>query len=222
MATLAANEIFRFLAARKESVSSVLLMGSTGRMGGILLKDLLSKENIRVLATTRSHRGMAQCVAPRVVNVSYQDRYACLDEADVIVSATAGPHYTVTAGRAAESMKTVKDRLFLDIAMPPDIDGAVGKMEHCRLIALDDIKRLAQENNRRKRQGLSDAREILEEDLDRVCKVLLFHNFTEKNVRWRERYVGIPAEKLIYLLRDELDSASFEAVLRVLEQGPGK
>ena len=66
------------------------------------------------------------------------------------------------------------------------------------------------------------AREILEEDLDRVCKVLLFHNFTEKNVRWRERYVGIPAEKLIYLLRDELDSASFEAVLRVLEQGPGK
>ncbi len=222
VATLAANEIFRFLAARKESVSSVLLMGSTGRMGGILLKDLLSKENIRVLATTRSHRGMAQCVAPRVVNVSYQDRYACLDEADVIVSSTAGPHYTVTAGRAAESMKTVKDRLFLDIAMPPDIDGAVGKMEHCRLIALDDIKRLAQENNRRKRQALSDAREILEEDLDRVCKVLLFHNFTEKNVRWRERYVGIPAEKLIYLLRDELDSASFEAVLRVLEQGPGK
>ncbi len=47
VATLAANEIFRFLAARKESVSSVLLMGSTGRMGGILLKDLLSKENIR-------------------------------------------------------------------------------------------------------------------------------------------------------------------------------
>lgn len=221
VATLAAGEAFRFLAAR-EGPHCVLLIGSTGRMGGILLKDLLSNEKIHVLATVRSHRGTALSGEPRVENVRYQDRYACLDRADVIISATSSPHYTVTAGLAAEAMKTVRDRLFIDIAMPPDMDEAVGRLEHCRLIAIDDFRELAGENNRRKQEALADAREILEQELDRVCKVLAFHEFMERDAGWGKRYGELSAVKLVYLLRDRLDCVSFEAVLRALEEGTEK
>ncbi len=102
--------------------------------------------------------------------------------------------------------------------MPPDIDVDIAGVAGCRLVSLDDMQRLAQENNRRKQQALVDAEEILREDLEKIRKVLSFHRFTEAVPEWKERYGKYPAEKLLYLLRDEVDSVSFEAVLKVLMQ----
>lgn len=212
VATLAANEVFHLSRPQK----TVLLIGSSGQMGGIILKNLLSQENIRIIATVRSHNGIYQSGNPRVENVDYQKRYDYLEEADAVVSATSSPHYTLTAGQVEKSIKTPKERLFLDISMPPDMDGEIAGIAHCRLVSLDDINGLAEENNRLKKQALMDAEEILAGDLDKICKVLAFHRFTEADAGWRKRYEGWTAEKLIYLLRDELDRKSFEAVLNVL------
>ena len=212
VATRAANEVFRIPKRSK----TVLLIGSTGQMGGIVQKNLLSQEGIRVIATVRFHNGICQSGNPRVENVDYGRRYDYLEEADAVVSATASPHYTMIARQVEQSIKTVKDRLFVDISMPPDMDGDTGGTAGCRLVTLDDINRLARENNRRKEQALADAEEILSEEFDRICKVLSFHRFMEKDAGWKERYEGWSAQKLVYLLRDELDRDSFEAVLEVL------
>ena len=214
VATLASNEVFRLPLQRK----TVLLMGSSGQMGGIILKDLLSREEIRVIATVRSHNGIYKSNHAHVENVDYQNRYDYLDEADVIISATSSPHYTLTADRVRESVKGVKERLFLDISMPPDIDEDIADIEGCRLTSLDDIHKLAEENNRLKQQAIVEAEEILEEDLEKTCKALLFHRFMHTHAGWKERYADCPAEKLIYALRDRLDSVTFEAVLTVLDR----
>lgn len=214
VATLAAHEVFRLPLTHK----TVLLMGSSGQMGGIILKDLLSQEHIRVIATVRSHNGIYQSSSPQVENVDYRNRYDYLDQADVVISATSSPHYTLTAKRVKEALHTAKERLFLDISMPPDMDADVAAIEGCRLVALDEIKGLAEENNRLKQQALMDAEEILAEDLEKIYKVMAFHHFTETDAGWQARYEGCSAEKLIYLLRDELDSETFEAVLGVLYQ----
>lgn len=217
VATLAANEVFRLPQPHK----TVLLIGSSGQMGGIILKDLLSREEIRVIATVRSHNGICRSNDSRVENVDYQNRYDYVDEADVIISATSSPHYTLTAERVRGAVKNVKERLFLDIAMPPDIDEGIAGIEGCRLTALDDIHKLAEENNRLKQQAIADAEEILKEDLEKICKALAFHRFTQTHAGWKERYADFPAEKLIYLLRDELDSVTFEAVLAALDRSCG-
>ena len=214
VATLAANEVFHLSLPQK----TVLLIGSSGQMGGIILKNLLSQENIRIIATIRSHNGIYQSGDSRVENVDYQERYRYLEEADAVISATSSPHYTLTAKGVREAIRTSRERLFLDISMPPDLDADIAKITQCRLVSLDDIHQLAEENNRRKQQALMDAEEILKEDLDKICKVLSFHRFTEAIPGWKEHYGEYPAEKLLYLLRDELDSASLEAVLKVLEE----
>lgn len=213
VATLAANEVARLPLTHK----TVLLMGGSGQIGSIILKNLLSQKNVRIIATVRSHKGICQSGGEQVEHVDYQNRYAALEEADAIISATASPHYTLTAGRVREAMQSPKERLFLDISMPPDLDAEIGKLAHCRLVALDDIKKLAEENNRRKQQAFADAEEILEEDLEKLCKALAFHQFTETDAHWKERYADCSAEKLLYLLRDGLDSGSFERVLAVLK-----
>lgn len=212
VATLAASEVARLPLPHK----TVLLMGGSGQMGGIILKNLLSQKNVRIIATVRSHNGICQIGGAQVEHVDYQNRYAALEEADAVISATASPHYTLTAGRVREAIRTQKERLFLDISMPPDLDAEIGNLALCRLVALDDIKRLAEVNNRLKQQAFADAEEILEEELERLCKVLAFHRFTEADAHWKERYADCTAEKLLYLLRDELDSGSFETVLHVL------
>lgn len=214
VATLAANEVSRLPLPQK----TVLLIGSSGQMGGIILKNLLSQKNTRVIATVRSHNGIYQNNDFRVENVDYQERYRYVEEADAVISATASPHYTMTAKKVREAIRTLRERLFLDISMPPDMDGDIAEIAKCRLVSLDDIQQLAQENNRKKQQALADAEEILEEDLEKICKAMAFHRFTEAVPGWKERYGQYSAEKLLYLLRDEADSASFEAVLRVLEQ----
>ncbi len=212
VATLAASEVARMPLSHK----TVLLMGSSGQMGSIILKNLLSQKNVRIIATVRSHNGICQSGGGEVTHVDYQERYAALEEADAVISATASPHYTLTAGRVQKAIRTWKERLFLDISMPPDLDAQIGKLAHCRLVALDDVKGLARENNRRKQQAFAVAEEILEEELEKLCKTLSFHRFTEADVQWKERYAGCSGEKLLYLLRDGLDSGSFERVLQVL------
>ena len=212
VATLAASEVARLPLSHK----TVLLMGSSGQMGSIILKNLLSQKNVRIIATVRSHNGICLSGGGQVTHVDYQERYAALEEADAVISATASPHYTLTAGRVQKAIRSWKERLFLDISMPPDLDVQIGKLAHCRLVALDDVKGLARENNRRKQQALADAEEILEEELEKLCKTLAFHRFTEVDAQWKERYAGCSGEKLLYLLRDGLDSGSFERVLQTL------
>ena len=212
VATLAASEVARLPLSHK----TVLLMGSSGQMGSIILKNLLSQKNVRIIATVRSHNGICLSGGGQVTHVDYQERYAALEEADAVISATASPHYTLTAGRVQKAIRTGKERLFLDISMPPDLDAQIGKLAHCRLVALDDVKGLARENNRRKQQAFADAEEILEEELEKLCKTLAFHRFTEVDAQWKERYAGCSGEKLLYLLRDGLDSGSFERVLQTL------
>ena len=212
VATLAAREVARLPLSHK----TVLLMGSSGQMGSIILKNLLSQKNVRIIATVRSHNGICLSGGGQVTHVDYQERYAALEEADAVISATASPHYTLTAGRVQKAIRSWKERLFLDISMPPDLDAEIGRLAHCRLMTLDDIQRLAEENNRRKQQAFADAEEILAEELEKLCKVLAFHRFTQKDAHWKERYADCTAEKLLYLLRDELDSGAFETVLKAL------
>lgn len=211
-ATLAASEVAHLPMSSK----TVLLMGGSGQMGSIILKNLLSQKDVRIIATVRSHNGICQSGGAQVTHLDYQERYAALETADAVISATASPHYTLTAGRVREAIQTPKERLFLDISMPPDLDAEIGKLAHCRLMTLDDIQRLAEENNRRKQQAFADAEEILAEELEKLCKVLAFHRFTQKDAHWKERYADCTAEKLLYLLRDELDSGAFETVLKAL------
>lgn len=214
VATLAANEVFRIPASPK----TVLLIGSSGQIGGIILKNLLSHGDIRVIATTRTHQGLYQDGSGQVQNVDYKRRYDYLEEADAVISATSSPHYTITAGKAGEAMRTPKKRLFLDVSVPADIDEKIALMEHCRLISIDDFKRLAEKNNELKKQAVLDAQEILEQETETLYKTLSFHGAAQRLEGWKQKYAGYSFEKLLFKLRDELDSDSFEAVLKALDR----
>ena len=116
------------------------------------MRDLLDADaKVQIVGTSRKHKQALQKIFSheRVQWVHYDRRYEYLDWADVIISVTDSPHYTFLADKVAEIRKETKPQLFLDLAIPRDIDAEIGRLSSCVVKDLDYIKSLATENNRK-------------------------------------------------------------------------
>lgn len=153
IATLAANAAFRFCAG-----GNALIVGATGKMGGAVLKNIASKGGWKIVATSRSHAFTAS--AEGVTAADYAERYAFLEDADVIISATASPHTVFAAERVAAALRTQKPRLFIDLSVPPDVEAGVADIPGCALLGIDGFRAAAEENNAKKRSAIAAAEKI--------------------------------------------------------------
>lgn len=154
VATLAANAVTAFTHGH----GRVLLVGGSGMVGSAVLKNLVSAGH-EVVATERTHAFSA--AAGGVRTIAYAERYAALDGANAVISCTASPHIVFTAERTAASLKTERARLFLDLAVPPDIHPAIGAIEGCTRRDIDGFRAEAEENNRKKQAAAAQARAVV-------------------------------------------------------------
>lgn len=208
-ATLAANK-----AASLGGSVNVLVIGASGKIGTSALKNLLSHKNVSVTATMRS-KGLGADFHD-IRTVPYPERYRFADEADCIISATASPHYTLTARALGEALKTAKPRLLIDLAVPHDIEKAVKDIEGIRLMDIDDFAKLAEHNNSIRLSSAEEAETIIAGDIDELQKRLSFRRFMPYMADFSQQLDSMGAEGLLYRLRDNLTSAQFSAVLEAL------
>ena len=209
-ATIAANE-----ASKLGDSVNILMIGASGKIGSATLKNLLPHRNVHITQTARVHSaGTVQYDGVRTV--PYDRRYEEADSADCIISATASPHFTVTAGKLKAALRTEKPRLLIDLAVPPDIERTVTDIVGVRLIGIDDLGELARHNNELRMTAAEQAELIINEELDGLRKRLAFHRFMPELDTVREAASQLTFEELIYRLRDGLDGAQFEAVLDVM------
>lgn len=214
IATLAANEAKRL----GENVN-VLVIGATGKTGLTVLKNLLSYKNVKVTATLRHHnRGFGIAADSLLKTADYSRRYSFADEADCVISATSSPHYTITLDSLKKALKNKKDRLFIDLAVPSDIDGNITQLEGVRRIGIDYFEKLAQENNAVKLDSVDAAEQIIINEIDTLKKDMVFHDFLPYCEDVCSAISREGFEKLLYLLKSDLDSSQFSAVLEVLKQ----
>lgn len=198
----------------------VLIIGAAGQMGSIVMRDLLdADETVQIVGTSRKHKQVLTKILSheRVQWVHYDRRYEYLDWADVIISVTDSPHYTFLADRVTEVRKESKPQLFLDLAIPRDIDAEIGTLSGCEVKDLDYIKSLATENNRKK---LSEAKKIellIEEHVDEMQKLLAFRAFATTRKDITEKLEGKSAMWFLYQLKDALNAQDLEHVLKGIE-----
>ena len=132
---------------------------------------------------------------------------------------TDSPHCTFLADKVAEVRKETKPQLFLDLAIPRDIDAEIGRLSSCVVKDLDYIKSLATENNRKK---LSEAKKIellIEEHVDEMQKLLAFRAFVGARKDITEKLGEKSAMWLLYQLKDVLDAQDLNHVLKGIEDG---
>lgn len=209
VATLCASEIAHFKEGKKE----VLLLGATGQMGNLIAKNLMGRKDIGIFATMRKHH--AGVCLDGIEEIPYEKRYEYLDRADVIVSATASPHYTITLGDCEKAVRTRKERLFLDIAVPNDIDPDIALLPETRLLNIDHFQTIAAEHNQQKEEGRGQAEEMIGEECKETVKELLFHSFTPDLSRFTEEYGKKNGEQIFYRMRDAADEEELRALLSI-------
>lgn len=160
---------------------TILLVGATGKTGLSVLKNLCSDGGCLVKATLRG-RSLRRHATPEMLYqhpclewVDYEDRFKVLAEADVVISATSSPHYIFTARECQEALKDQHYRLFMDLAVPLDIDPSLGADPWVELIDIDSFRRLSEENNRRRKVQSQAADDRVYEYVDRFRKWRIFH-----------------------------------------------
>lgn len=210
--TLAARAVCEFSREHK----NVLIMGMSGKTGSIIMKNLMKREDVTITGTSRNHnRLQEQLVGYQGVQaVSYAERYQYMDAADVVVSATVSPHYTVTRDELKEYLTTKKQRLFLDLAVPRDIDRSICDLYGVTVRDIDYFSELSRHNDRIREQALVQAEEIMLARMDETRKELLFHRFYPNMEEVAAHISRYPAHKLLYTLRDVCDSRELEVVLQ--------
>ena len=201
-----ADQIFGSIAAK-----NVVLLGS-GRMGEAAAEALLTRgaQSVCVINRTEStaqklvHKTSAQTPAFRTC--AFEERWKHLAEADLIISATAGPQFVITAEHMERLAIERKGRrqVLIDLALPRDIDPAVREFEGVLLYDLEDLER-AVEPRIGTRAGGEEAEKIVLAEVQGFRKQLMAGGPGPEVTALRLR--------LDEICRQELDSFR-------LEQGP--
>lgn len=221
--TLTSNEIIRF----PGQVKKVLLIGITGKMGSTVYKNLKDRQEIHIIAPLRNHNREYEVNFPENVQViRYEERYHYMEEADVIISATASPHYTITFDELTKSLKTGKHRLFLDLAVPVDIDSEIERLEGVTLFNIDYFEQLSQTNNERKVKESERAAILIEQCIDEVLKELDFMNYLDELPVIKQVVERKSFEEILYYLKGTTDNMEFSTILnatrKLLDWNGGK
>lgn len=111
---------------------SALVIGSG--VIGQLCAELLQKGGASVSMTLRGRKKEEFLPLKGVTFVPYDDRYGVIAHSDLIISATASPHYVLTADRVLSGGRKV---LIMDLAVPHDVEPAVGDIAGVELLDMD-------------------------------------------------------------------------------------
>ncbi len=213
--TLSAREAVSFI--RNTSIGRVLVVGATGRIGSIVVKDIADlAPDIEITGTSRSHHSADEVFGrhQQIRIEDYSRRYELAAWADVIISATASPHYTFVRDELAEAVKMHhKRRLFLDLAMPKDIDPSVSEVDGCVLRDIDYIRTLSRENNESRAKTITEMEPWLISQVDEIMKNIAFSRFNREHGDVMAQLKMTDGAKLVYKLKGQLEYEAFEKVL---------
>jgi len=144
---------------------TVLVLGA-GKMSEITAKHLQAKGSPAVIVANRTHEKAVQ-LAEQFGGTAkrFEELPQALLAADIVVCSTAAPHPVVTRPLIKEAMRARHNReLFLiDIAVPRDVEPAVGDLDNVYLYNIDDLNHLVAGARQARAGEVSQARAIIDE-----------------------------------------------------------
>lgn len=152
------KKIFGGLAGRR-----AMILGA-GDVAELALECLLS-EGVRVAIVANRTHERAKALAERhgATAMHYDQCWESLRDVDVLICSTASPVPVVTVARARDPVAARGDRplCVLDLALPRDVEAAVGGLDNVFLYDLDDLRAAAAANVERREENVPAAQQII-------------------------------------------------------------
>lgn len=179
---------------------AILSIGA-GELGTLVAVALAERELKAMFVSNRTFR-RAQTLAKRLGGTAIRfdkiDDYLC--EADLVISATAAPHYILTREQVSQAMqrRNGQSLVIIDIANPRDVEEAVATLDNVDLHNIDDLRKITEHNLKKRRSEIGKVVAIINQELnlleeqckkDRANELIasLYQNAEELRVRELEK-----------------------------------
>ena len=159
-----AQQVFEDLAGRR-----VVLVGA-GRMSELTAKNLGSRgaSVVRVVNRTleRAERLAGELGAEAS---SLEGLVGALADADIVVSSTGAAGFVLSAEELPPTLRARRGRplLFLDLAVPRDVDPALAQIDGCFVYDVDDLEAIVSSSLAGRRAGAVEAERIVADEAER-------------------------------------------------------
>ncbi len=195
-----AKQIFGTLQGRP-----AMVLGA-GEMAELALECLIG-EGVRATLVANRTFERAQILAQRhgATAVRYEDCWQRLVGVDVLLCSTAAPHPIVLPEHVRPALASRGDRplCILDIALPRDVDPAVGSLDNVFLYDLNDLRAVVAANIERRREQLPTAEQLIATEV-------------EKFWQWLAGLAAVPVVTDVRAAMERLREAELSAALRRL------
>ena len=194
----------------------ILGAGDMAKLTGVHLKAQQVRQITITSRTLTTAERLARELGGRAV--PWSDLAEVLGAADIVLTATAATEPVLTRTFVHDVMRPRRQRplFIIDIALPRDVEAAVGDLEQVFLYNIDDLQGIVKENLTRRSGELERAEAIVEEEVGRFTAWLQSREIIPTVVALRERFEAIRRSELARL-EPKLSSLPPEGRARVDE-----
>jgi glutamyl-tRNA reductase len=174
----------------------ILGAGEMAELTGVHLRAQKVKQITIASRTLASAEQLAKELEGHAV--PWRDLATALSTADIVVTATGATDPVLTTSMVDEAMRSRRHRpLFvIDIAVPRDVERAVGDLEQVFLYHMDDLQVIVRENLARRSSELASAEAIVNQEVTRFVHWLQAREVTPTIVALRQRFEQIRQSEL--------------------------
>ena len=174
----------------------ILGAGEMAKLTGVHLQAQQVREIAIASRTHASAHGLASRLSGRAV--AWTDLDAALTAADIVVTATGAAEPVLTRQRVDAIMRPRRGRplFIIDIAVPRDVESAVGDLDQVFLYNIDDLQTIVKENLARRTTELARAEAIVDEEVAKFSTWMQSREIIPTVVALRERFEAIRQAEL--------------------------
>ena len=206
---------------------TILILGA-GKMAELAMTHLVSAGASAVLVANRTHE-KAVTLAARLGGraVSFDDLPSALKTADIVITSTGADKPIVTRPVVAAAMLSRRGRpmFLIDIAVPRDIEPAVGDIDNVFVYNIDDLQAVVQADMAGRRAEIEKVEAIVAHDVQRFAHRFRTFDTVPVITALRERFEDIRQTELVRLKRklrglsdaelEEIDAATRSIVNKI-------
>jgi glutamyl-tRNA reductase len=189
-----AQQVFEDLTGRR-----AVIVGA-GNMGELIARNLVSRGAEVVAVVNRGEdRGVELAKRLGARALPLDELASILYEADVVVSSTASPGFVLLADEVGAAVRDRRGRplLFVDLAVPRDVDPALGSLDGCFVYDIDDLEAVVEASLAGRRAEAVRAERVVAGEAER---------FRE----WQSSLAVVPAIASLRALAEEIRSHELE------------
>ena len=196
----------------------VLLFGA-GKMAELTATHLMC-QGLKSLYVANRHIERATELACRYGGqaVEWPEVYGLLGSMDIVITSTGAPHYVIHRREIVHALEARQGKplVLIDIAVPRDVEPAVGELPEVCLYNIDDLKAVVDDNIQERQKEAMIAEGIIKEEVEALMERFAYFSMQPVMVQLSDKAEFIRCRELKRAMRKLPDLSEEE--YRVIEK----